>query len=98
VLEPEDLTFNSTVIVFRNHHNPMGGLSTTDTANSLAGMYQMTAAVQKYYPIPMKTDPVANFSAWCHATQVFQADMYKSEIEFYRRGSGMPERQLGSLY
>lgn len=98
VLEPEDLTFNSTVIVFRNHHNPMGGLSTTDTTNSLAGMYQMTAAVQKYYPIPMKTNPVANFSAWCHATQVFQADMYKSEIEFYRRGSGMPERQLGSLY
>jgi beta-mannosidase len=24
--------------------------------------------------------------------------MYKSEIQFYRRGSGMPERQLGSLY
>ncbi|KXG48131.1 Glycoside hydrolase, superfamily [Penicillium griseofulvum] len=39
-----------------------------------------------------------DFSAWCHATQLFQADMYKSQIQFYRRGSGMPERQLGALY
>jgi len=41
---------------------------------------------------------VANFSAWCHATQIFQADLYVYEIEFYRRGSGLPNRQLGSLY
>ncbi|KAH8809318.1 glycoside hydrolase family 2 protein [Xylogone sp. PMI_703] len=97
-IDPEDLEFNSTVIVFRNHHSPMGGLSTTNTANSLPGMGQMTMAVQTYYPIPNKADSVANFSAWCHATQIFQADMYKSEVQFYRRGSGMPERQLGSLY
>lgn len=58
----------------------------------------MTLGVQRYYPVPDKADPAANFSAWCHATQLFQADMYKSEIQFYRRGSGMPERQLGSLY
>lgn len=97
-VDPADLEFNSTVIVFRNHHNPMGGLSTTNKTNSLEGMGQMTMAVEQYYPIPHKTDPVANFSAWCHATQVFQADMYKSEIQFYRLGSGRPERQLGSLY
>ncbi|EMC95043.1 glycoside hydrolase family 2 protein [Baudoinia panamericana UAMH 10762] len=29
---------------------------------------------------------------------IFQADLYVSEIEFYRRGSGLPNRQLGSLY
>jgi len=54
--------------------------------------------VELWYPIPNKTDSVANFSAWCHATQIFQADLYVSEIEFYRRGSGLPNRQLGSLY
>ena len=48
--------------------------------------------------VPQKTNSVSNFSAWCHTTQLFQADFYKSEISFYRRGSGMPERQLGSLY
>lgn len=98
VLEPGDLTFNSSVVVARNHHNPMGGLGTTDFTNSLQGMGEMTMAVQAYYPIPDKTDSVANFSAWCHATQIFQAEMYKSEIQFYRRGSGFPNRQRGSLY
>ena len=58
----------------------------------------MTEAVQEWYPVPNKMDSVANFSAWCWVTQVFQADLYVSEIEFYRRGSGLPNRQLGSLY
>lgn len=58
----------------------------------------MTIAAQRWYPVPDKSNPVANFSSWCHITQVFQADFYKSQIMFYRRGSGMPERQLGSLY
>ena len=48
--------------------------------------------------VPNKTPPLANFSAWCHTTQIFQADFYRSEIAFYRRGSGFPNRQLGSLY
>ena len=48
--------------------------------------------------VPNKTLPLANFSAWCHTTQIFQADFYRSEIAFYRRGSGFPNRQLGSLY
>lgn len=58
----------------------------------------MTVSVEGYYPVPHKSDPVANFSAWCHATQLFQADFYKSQTQFYRRGSGMSECQLGSLY
>ncbi|KAJ5237499.1 Glycoside hydrolase superfamily [Penicillium chrysogenum] len=36
------------------------------------GMAEMTLAVERYYPIPNKQDSVANFSAWCHATQLFQ--------------------------
>ncbi|KZZ90328.1 beta-mannosidase [Ascosphaera apis ARSEF 7405] len=62
------------------------------------GMGEMTIAVERFYPAPLKYDPVANFSIWCLATQRFQSDYYKSQIQFYRRGSGRPERQLGSLY
>ncbi|KAK5996760.1 Beta-mannosidase A [Cladobotryum mycophilum] len=97
-VDKEDLWFNSSVIMLRNHHYPSGGLYTDNFKNSSLGMGEMTLGVERYYPVPEKSDGVANFSAWCHATQLFQADMYKSEIQFYRRGSGLPNRQLGSLY
>jgi len=93
-----DLSFNSTVVLLRDHHDPAGGLNTSNIANSSIGQAQMTEAVEMWYPTPGKRDPVANCSAWCHATQVFQADLYVFEIAFYRRGSGLPNRQLGSLY
>ena len=93
-----DLSFNSTVVTLRDHHPPPGRLNASNFANASIGQAQMTEAVELWYPVPNKTDSVANFSAWCHATQIFQADLYTFEIEFYRRGSGLPERQLGSLY
>ncbi|RDW81477.1 beta-mannosidase mndA [Aspergillus mulundensis] len=96
VVEDEDLHFNSTTVVLRNRHYPSEGYG--QSHNSSRGMAEMTLGVERYYPIPEYSDPVANFSAWCFATQLFQADFYKSQIQFYRRGSGMPERQLGSLY
>lgn len=97
-VDTDDLHFNSSTVVLRNHHYPSNGPDTHNFRNASMGMAEMTLAVERYYPIPRKEDPIANFSAWCHATQLFQADMYKSQIQFYRRGSGMPERQLGSLY
>ncbi|KAJ5129510.1 uncharacterized protein N7515_005549 [Penicillium bovifimosum] len=97
-VDDEDLDFNSSTILLRNHHYPAGGPDTHNFKNTTKGMDEMTTAVKRYYPAPSKADPIGNFSAWCHATQLFQADMYKSEIQFYRRGSGMPERQLGALY
>ncbi|KAI9665657.1 MAG: hypothetical protein M1821_003591 [Bathelium mastoideum] len=97
-VSPEDWYFNSSVVLLRNQHYPPGDLNTTNFRNTSLGMGEMTVAVQNWYPVPEKTDTVANFSAWCHATQIFQADFYTFEIEFYRRGSGMPNRQLGSLY
>jgi beta-mannosidase len=97
-IAPSDLYFNSSVIQLRNHHYPSGGLNTTNYDNSTKGMAEMTIAAQRWYPTPNKTSPIGNFSAWCHVTQIFQADFYKSQIMYYRRGSGMPERQLGSLY
>lgn len=98
VLPEDELYFNSSTIQLRNHHYPAGGLSTDNFANSTKGMGEMTVAAQMYYPVPNKTEPLANFSSWIHTTQIFQADYYKSQIQFYRAGSGRPERQLGSLY
>lgn len=97
-ISERDLSFNSSTVFLRDHHFPPGSLNTSNYDNSSIGQAQMTESVEMWYPTPYKTDSVANFSAWCHATQIFQADLYKFEIEFYRRGSGLPERQLGSLY
>jgi beta-mannosidase len=97
-VDPEDLHFNSSTIVLRNHHYPAGGPFTDNYRNSSLGMGEMTVAVQQYYPAPNHADSLQNFSAWCHTTQIFQADFYRSQITYYRRGSGLRERQLGSLY
>ncbi|KAK0635970.1 glycoside hydrolase family 2 protein [Bombardia bombarda] len=98
VLPDDELYFNSSTIMLRNHHYPAGGLNTSNYYNSSLGMGEMTMAVQRYLPIPNKADPVANFSSWILATQIFQADFYKSQIQFYRAGSGLRNRQLGCLY
>ncbi|KAF2813578.1 putative beta-mannosidase [Mytilinidion resinicola] len=97
-IDPADLYFNSSTIVLRNHHYPPMNTNTSNYANSTKGMVEMTLAVERWYPAPQKEDPIANFSAWCHATQIFQADYYSSQIQYYRSGSGRRERQLGSLY
>ncbi|ORY15621.1 glycoside hydrolase superfamily [Clohesyomyces aquaticus] len=97
-VDPRDLHFNSSVITLRNHHYPAGGLNTSNYDRARKGMGEMTIAAQRWYPAPNKTNSLANFSAWCHTTQIFQADYYSSQIQFYRRGSALPERQLGSLY
>ncbi|KAL6721982.1 hypothetical protein ACLMJK_001087 [Lecanora helva] len=97
-IPPSELYFNSTTVLLRNRHYPPGGLNITNFPNTTKGMGEMTVAAERWYPVPNKIDPVANFSAWCHTTQIFQADFYSSEIQFYRRGSGFPNRQLGSLY
>ena len=97
-VSPSDLHFNSSTIVLRNHHYPSSSLNTSNFYNASLGMGEMTWASQLYYPTPDKTDGLANFSAWCHTTQLFHADFYKSQIQFYRAGSGLPNRQLGALY
>ena len=97
-VSPEDLYFNSSTVVLRNHHYPSQDLNISNFDNSSLGMGEMTVAAQRFYPVPDKTDSVLNFSAWCHTTQIFHADFYKSQIQYYRAGSGFPERQLGALY
>lgn len=94
----DQLYLGSRVTTLRCHHNVPGGLNDSNFDAGGTGIVQMMAAVEQWYPVPHKTDRLANFTAWIYATQVFQTDLYTSEISFYRRGSGMPERQLGSLY
>ena len=48
-VSPEDLYFNSTTIVLRNHHNPPGGLNTSNFDSSYQGMAQMTIAAETWY-------------------------------------------------
>lgn len=96
-IDPSDLNFESDVIALRNHHYPVGGLA-QDPTNGRQGVNEMITAIQTWYPTPKNSGQYANFSSWCHTSQIFQADYYKSQIQFYRRGSALPERNLGSLY
>ncbi|EKM54884.1 glycoside hydrolase family 2 protein [Phanerochaete carnosa HHB-10118-sp] len=97
VLEnPEDFSFNSTVVASRDHHPPAGGLAFPNP-NSNQGQAQMTEAVQAWLPTPGTADSNQTFAQWCWSTQVFQAMNMVSEIAWYRRGAGLGENNLGSL-
>ena len=92
-----DLYIESPTVLHHNRHVAFGG-SVGDPASSLAGISEATNGVAAWYPQPALSDSVANFTAWCWSTQVYQADKYAAEIAFYRRGSAQSERQLGSLF
>ncbi|KAH7130593.1 glycoside hydrolase superfamily [Dendryphion nanum] len=96
-VDPAELNLESEVVALRNHHYPVGGLA-QDPTKGRKGINEMVTAVNNWYPAPAHSGPLTNFSSWCHTTQIFQADYYKSQIEYYRRGSALPERNLGSLY
>ncbi|KAJ7278886.1 family 2 glycoside hydrolase [Mycena rebaudengoi] len=89
--------YESPTVVDHNRHYPFGA-GGDSAALSRTGIAEMTAAVRLYLPVPDKRDAGANFTAWCWSTQVVQADDIAHQIAFYRRGSGMRERQMGALY
>lgn len=92
-----DLYIESPSVIHHNRHVPFG--AQPDEAGSRAGIAEATGGVVEWYPQPhIPGNSVANFSAWCWATQIYQADKYAAEIAFYRRGSAHRERQLGSLF
>ncbi|KAB8349490.1 hypothetical protein FH972_023516 [Carpinus fangiana] len=78
------------------------------TAKSLTGQAQMSSGAALYFPTPHKqpsspsaalfSGPNAQFAAEIHATQLFQAAFVRAQIDFYRRGAGYPERNLGALF
>ncbi|KZP21483.1 glycoside hydrolase family 2 protein [Athelia psychrophila] len=109
VLPASELSFNSSSILARNHHYPVNvttffssysdpPMPGNRTDRSLQGMGEMSTAAEMWLPSVAKKDPTSNFKAQIYATQIFQSEFYRSQIAFYRRGSGLPQRTLGSLY
>ncbi|RPD82731.1 glycoside hydrolase [Lentinus tigrinus ALCF2SS1-7] len=96
LLNPEDFSFNSTVVASRDHHPPAGNL-TWPNPNAVQGQGQMTVAVELFLPTPNTTDTNQTFAQWCWSTQVFQSLNMVSEIAWYRRGTGLGENNLGAL-
>ena len=94
---PSDFSFNSEVVVSRDHHPPAGSLAFPNP-NGAQGQQQMAAAVQAWLPAPSLSSTTNHtFAQWCFSTQVFQSLNMVSEIAFYRRGSGLGEHNLGAL-
>ncbi|TFK89842.1 glycoside hydrolase family 2 protein [Polyporus arcularius HHB13444] len=96
LLNPEDFSFNSTVVASRDHHPPAGSLAFPNP-NANQGQGQMTVAVELFLPTPNTTDTNQTFAQWCWSTQIFQSLNMVSEIAWYRRGAGLGENNLGAL-
>ncbi|KAG2154454.1 glycoside hydrolase family 2 protein [Suillus bovinus] len=92
----EDYSFNSSVVMSRDHHPPAGDLSWPNP-NAPQGQYQMTSAVELWLPTPGTSDSNQTFAQWCWSTQLFQSMNMVAEIAWYRRGAGLGENNLGSL-
>ena len=93
---PDDFSFNSLIVVSRDHHPPAGGLAWPNP-NANQGQEQMTDAVELWLPTPGTSDSNQTFAQWCWSTQVFQSMTMVSEIAWYRRGAGLGENNLGAL-
>ena len=96
LLSPDDFSFNSTVVMSRDHHPPAGGLDFPNP-NAPQGQGQMTTAVELWLPTPSTPDSNQTFAQWCWSTQVFQSLNMVSEVAWYRRGAGLGENNLGAL-
>lgn len=93
---PEDFSFNSTVVMSRDHHPPAGSLAFPNP-NAPQGQGQMTSAVELWLPTPSTSNSNQTFAQWCWSTQIFQSMTMVSQIAWYRRGAGQGENNLGSL-
>lgn len=97
VLEsPDDFSFNSTVVMSRDHHPPAGNLDFPNP-NAPVGQGQMTTAVELWLPRPGTSDTNQTFTQWCWSTQIFQSMTMVSQVAWYRHGAGQGENNLGAL-
>ena len=93
---PEDFSFNSTVVMSRDHHPPAGNLHFPNP-NAPQGHVQMADAVRLWLPNPFTSDSNQTFTQMCWSTQIFQTMAMVSQVAFYRRGAGQGENNLGAL-
>ncbi|KAH0589713.1 putative beta-mannosidase A [Termitomyces sp. J132] len=96
LLSAEDFSFNSTVVMSREHHPPAASLAFPNP-NAAEGQSEMTVAVELWLPTPGTTDTNQTFAQWCWSTQVFQSMTIVSEVAWYRHGAGQSENNLGAL-
>lgn len=92
----DDFSFNSTVVVSRDHHPPAFGLTFPNPLGH-QGQEEMTAAVETWLPTPQTTDSNQTFAQWSWSTQVFQSLNMVAQVAYYRRGAGLGENNLGAL-
>lgn len=93
---PHDFSFNSTVVMSRDHHPPAGDL-TFPNPHAPEGQAQMTVAVELWLPTPSTADSNHTFAQWCWSTQIFQTMTIVSQVAWYRRGAGQSEHNMGAL-
>ncbi|KAJ3556228.1 hypothetical protein NP233_g12026 [Leucocoprinus birnbaumii] len=95
---PSDFSFNSTVVMSRDHHPPAGSLSFPNP-NAPQGQAQMTSAVNLWLPTPLEssTNPNKTFTQWCYSTQIFHNLAMVAQVAWYRQGAGRGENNLGAL-
>ncbi|KAG6896067.1 hypothetical protein C0992_010504 [Termitomyces sp. T32_za158] len=96
LLSAEDFSFNSTVVMSREHHPPAASLAFPNP-NAGEGQREMTVAVELWLPTPGTADANQTFAQWCWSTQVFQSMTIVSEVAWYRHGAGQSENNLGAL-
>lgn len=98
LLSPDDFSFNSTVVMSRDHHPPAGSLAFPNQ-NAPQGQGQLTMAVELWLPRPVDstTNPNQTFAQWCYSTQIFQDLAMVAQVAWYRRGAGKGENNLGAL-
>jgi len=103
-LPASELRSNSSVLVHRNrHYVNMSYTDPTASSNkkqSLDGLGHIYRAISYWLPTSNETDtsPVTEFKQSIYQSQIFQAEFYRAQIEFYRYGSGQPQHTLGALY
>ncbi|KAG6916247.1 hypothetical protein DXG01_007744 [Tephrocybe rancida] len=96
LLSPDDFSFNSTVVMSRDHHPPAGSLAFPNP-NAPEGQREMTVAVELWLPTPSTTDTNQTFAQWCWSTQIFHTMTMVSQVAWYRHGAGQSENNLGAL-
>jgi beta-mannosidase len=96
LMSPDDFSFNSTVVMSRDHHPSAGNLDFPNP-NAPKGQAQMADAVSLWLPNPSTPDSNQTFTQMCWSTQIFQTMAMVSQVAFYRRGAGQGENNLGAL-
>ncbi|KAG6839869.1 hypothetical protein C0991_010981, partial [Blastosporella zonata] len=96
LLSPDDFSFNSTVVMSREHHPPAGSFAFPNP-NAPEGQREMSVAVELWLPTPSTADTNQTFAQWCWSTQIFQTITMVSQVAWYRHGAEQSENNLGAL-